>query len=147
MWEYFFFPLKSHFACCVASVVASFLVCNECMPQILTPGTKIFVKTKTFQGIFFCLVVTYKPGTNGEADSVWILNEKNDSVLVMITDVVLIPPKRNSIVQFYNPKMNSAYRIMDFSHNSASEVLVENMQTSTMSVVDLNAVFYHVLKP
>lgn len=116
------------------------------MPQIIAPGTKLQVTHKNCKGVFMCLFVTHKPGTN-DIESVWILNDKNESILVNSSNLKVVPLKKNSVLQFYKTSNSCAYRVLDFSHMSETEVIVENLNSNTVEVVDLNSEYYHVLKP
>ena len=116
------------------------------MPQIIAPGTKLQVTQKNCKGVFLCLFVTHKQGSS-DVESVWILNDKNESILVKSSDFAVIPLKKNSIIQLCTTSKNCAYRIIDGVCKSRSEVIVENLNSNTVQVVDLNSEYYHVLKP
>ena len=130
----------------VVTKIFSILRKKNCMPQIIAPGTKLQVTHKNCKGVFPCLFVTHKTESN-DIDSVWILNDRNESILVKRSDFVAVPLKKNSVIQFYKTSSSCAYRVMDFHHNSHSDVLVENLNSNTMLFVNLNSEYYHVLKP
>ena len=113
------------------------------MPQIICPGTHVDVTTTGCSGRMLCVHVNVNFSTH-KIDSIWVINDQNQTLQIQSHEFKTAPIKKNSIIQILSPKPEGAFRVLAKVEDDM--LLIQDTKSHEIRFLDSVKGMYSVLK-